>query len=328
MYLRGSPSLVNGARLRTSSLRGSWVRIPPPAHYFHSTLADLSDTSDYGEFHISTPSIYPSNENPELMDRRKGTDLPDYVSKNRSAWDRFAQQYVQPARRAWKQKEPSWGIWDIPESEAHLLPEQVSGFDVIELGCGTAYVSAWLARRGARVTGIDNSEEQLNTARAMQEEYGLFFSLIHGNAEHVPLPDGSFDLAISEYGASIWCDPYRWIPEASRLLRPGGQLIFLVNGTILMLCVNDDENVPASPELVRDYFGMFRFEFPDSGGSVEFHLGYGDWIRLLKANSFEIENLIELQPPEGAETRYPFVKSDWARRWPSEEVWVARKNSL
>ena len=28
---RGSPSLVNGARLRTSSLRGSWVRIPPPA---------------------------------------------------------------------------------------------------------------------------------------------------------------------------------------------------------------------------------------------------------------------------------------------------------
>lgn len=249
------------------------------------------------------------------------------MKRNRIAWDREARDYAEPGRRAWKQKEPTWGIWGIPESEAHILPERVSGLDSIELGCGTAYVSAWLARRGARVTGIDNSEEQLKTAHAMQEEHGLVFPLIHGNAEQVPLPDASFDLAISEYGASIWCDPYRWIPEASRLLRPGGRLIFLVNGTILMLCSGDDENVPVSAALVRDYFGMHRFDFPDSEGSVEFHLGYGDWIRLLRANSFEIENLIELRPPEGAETRYPFVKSDWARRWPSEEVWVARKGS-
>jgi SAM-dependent methyltransferase len=261
------------------------------------------------------------------MGKHKKTDLPDHVSRNRSAWDRLAKEYVEPARRAWAQKEPSWGIWNIPERETHLLPNQVKGLDVIELGCGTAYVSAWLARRGARVTGIDNSEEQLKTARTLQKEHRLFFPLIHGNAENVPLPDASFDLAISEYGASIWCDPYRWIPEASRLLRLGGELIFLGNGTILMLCASDDENVPASPRLLRDYFGMHRFEFPDGGGAVEFHLGYGDWIRLLRANFFAIRNLIELRPPKGATTHYPFVKSDWARRWPSEEVWVAQKSA-
>lgn len=260
------------------------------------------------------------------MAGQQGNDAQDYVKRNRLAWDRLAPQYAGSARRAWEQKEPTWGIWNLPESDVHILPERVSGLDVIELGCGTAYVSAWLARAGARVTGIDNSEEQLKTARAMQEEHGLFFPLIHGNAEQVPLPDTSFDLAISEYGACIWCDPYRWIPEASRLLRPGGKLIFLGNGTILMLCANDDENVPASPMLVKDYFEMHRFEFPDSGGAVEFHLGYGDWVRLLRANTFEIENLIELRPKEGATTGYPYVKSDWARRWPSEEVWVARKN--
>lgn len=218
-------------------------------------------------------------------------------------------------------------MWRIPESKTHLLPKKLNGLDVIELGCGTAYVSAWLARGGAHVTGIDNSENQLKTARAMQKEHKLFFPLIHGNAEEVPLPDASFDLAISEYGANIWCDPYRWVPEASRLLRPGGWLIFLGNGNILMLCTNDDENIPATAMLLRDYFGMHRFEFPDSGGAVEFHLGYGDWVRLLRANSFEIENLVELRPPRGAVTRYPFVKSDWARRWPSEEVWVARKKA-
>jgi hypothetical protein len=69
---------------------------------------------------------------------------------------------------------------------------------------------------------------------------------------------------------------------------------------------------------------MHRFEWPGET-SVEFHLGYGDWIRLLRANGFEVENLIEVRPSEDATTRYPFVTNDWARRWPSEEIWVARK---
>lgn len=249
--------------------------------------------------------------------------MPDHVRRNRAAWDKFARDYAEPGRKAWSRDEPTWGIWDIPESEAQILPD-VKGLDVIELGCGTAYVSAWLARRGARVTGIDNSIEQLKTAKEMQEKHNLFFPLIHGNAEQVPLPDASFDLAISEYGAAIWCDPYRWIPEASRLLRKNGRLIFLGNGTILMLCSSDDEDAPVSSQMVRDYFGMHRFEF-SSDGAVEFHLGYGDWIRLLRANSFEIENLKELRPKESSTTRYPFVNIEWARRWPAEEAWIARK---
>ena len=253
--------------------------------------------------------------------------LPDYVLKNRLAWDKQAKNYVEAGRRAWQQDEPSWGIWGIPESQAKILPD-VKELDVIELGCGTAYVSAWLARGGARVIGIDNSEEQLKTARSFQAEHDLHFPLIHGNTEHVPLPEASFDLVISEYGAAIWCDPYAWIPEASRLLRDGGSLIFLGNGTILMLCAKDDENEAAGAEMIRDYFGMHRFEWPpgrDGIVSVEFHLGYGDWIRLLRKNNFEIENLVELRPPKGATTTYPFVTLEWARRWPAEEAWIVRK---
>jgi SAM-dependent methyltransferase len=249
-------------------------------------------------------------------------ELPEHVLRNRAHWDELARDYVESGRRNWSE-EPTWGIWGIPESDVHLLSD-VAGLDTIELGCGTAYVSAWLARRGARPTGIDNSAVQLETARAFQQEFGLSFPLIHGNAEQVPLPDASFDLAISEYGASIWADPYHWIPEAARLLRPGGRLIFLVNGTILMLCAPDEEDVPAENRLLRDYFGMHRFEWPDDN-SVEFHLGYGDWIRLLRRNGFEVENLVELRPGPDATTRYPYVTLDWARRWPSEEVWIARK---
>lgn len=252
----------------------------------------------------------------------KKSKLADYVLRNRVAWDSMSNDYVEAGRRCW-QEEPSWGIWKISEQVVNLLPA-VTGCDVIELGCGTAYISAWLSRRGARVIGVDNSSAQLQIARELQKEFGLSFPLIHGDASQVPLPDASFDLAISEYGASIWCDPYTWIPEAARLLRPDGQLIFLVNGTLLMLCSPDSDEIPAKDQLLRDYFGMHRFEFPNSE-SIEFHLGYGDWIRLLRANGFEIENLVELRPDKEAKTSYSFVTAEWANRWPSEEVWIAVK---
>lgn len=255
--------------------------------------------------------------------------LPDHVARNRAYWDEInAPLYAEPGRRAWASDEISWGIFGVPESELRALPEDLAGKDVIELGCGTAYISAWLARRGARVTGVDNSAEQLRTARALQDEHDLHFPLIHGNAESVPLPDASFDLAVSEYGASIWADPYRWIPEASRLLRPGGELVFLVNGTLWVLTVPEtDDAGPAAEQLLRPYFGMHRFEWPDEPG-VEFHLGYGDWIRLLRSNGFEVLDLIEIQAPPGASSgSYDLVDPEWARRYPAEQIWRARKVS-
>ena len=176
--------------------------------------------------------------------------------------------------------------------------------------------------------GQDGRNRQLagstRKRRSLSEGVWGGFPLLLGNAEEVPRPDASFDFAISEYGASIWCDPYRWIPEASRLLRAGGYLIFMVNASLLMLCVPDEETVPADQVLKRDYFGMHRFEWPNDD-SVEFHLGHGELIRLLRENNLTVEKLIEARPPSNASTGYDYVTLDWARRWPSEEIWVARK---
>jgi SAM-dependent methyltransferase len=228
------------------------------------------------------------------------------------------------ARRQWSTAEPSWGIFSIPESEVGLLPPDLDGTDAVELGCGTAYVSAWLARRGARPVGVDPTPGQLVIARQFQDEFDLHFPLLRAAGEQVPLQSGRFDLVISEYGAAIWADPYRWIPEAARLLRPGGELVFLGNSSLLMLCAPDEEDVAATDRLLRDQFGMYRFEWPGDP-SVEFHLGHGDWIRLLRANGFEIEDLLELRPAPGTTTSYGFVTVDWARRWPCEEAWRARR---
>lgn len=205
-----------------------------------------------------------------------------------------------------------------------MFPDQLRGRDVIELGCGTAYVSAWLARRGARPVGIDNSPQQLENARAFQREFGLDFPLMLGNAESVPLPDASFDLAISEYGASLWCDPDRWIPEAARLLRPGGQLRFLTNAPMLILCSPDEPDAPAATQLLRPYFAMHRTEWSDDD-AVEFHLPHGEMLQRLIRSGFRVDDLVEIQPPSDASTRFPFVTLQWARQWPSEEVWKATK---
>lgn len=249
---------------------------------------------------------------------------PDYLTTNRTAWDAEAVSYVAPAERAWA-SEPSWGIWGVAEAELQVLPD-VEGLDVLEDGCGTAYISAWLQRRGARSVALDNSAAQLATATRLQDEHQLRFPLVQGFAERLPFRDQSFDYVISEYGAAIWADPYRWIPEAARVLRPDGELMFLGNSTLLMLCTPDGEEQPATPTLRRDFFGMHRFEWTeDELPAIEFHLGHGDWIRLLRANGFEILDLVEIQAPEGADSRYEFVTGEWARRWPAEEIWRAKK---
>jgi SAM-dependent methyltransferase len=183
-------------------------------------------------------------------------DLPEHVRLNRAAWDRWATEYAEPGERAWSVPEPTWGIWHVPESELQMLPAGLAGKDAIELGCGTAYVSSWMARRGARVAGIDNSAAQLATAARLQRKHGLEFTLLHGNAETVPYPDASFDFAISEYGACLWADPQCWIAEAARLLRPGGQLVFLTNSFLLSLCSPEEADVAATDQLRRPAFGM------------------------------------------------------------------------
>jgi ubiquinone/menaquinone biosynthesis C-methylase UbiE len=147
-------------------------------------------------------------------------ETPDHVLRNRAAWDAWAAEYASPGLDNWSATSPSWGIWQVPESQLGVLPPRLDGADALELGCGTGYISAWLARRGARPVGLDNSAAQLVTAAALQQRFGLRFPLMQASAEQAPFQDNTFDLVISEYGASIWCDPYAWIPEAARMLRP------------------------------------------------------------------------------------------------------------
>ena len=249
--------------------------------------------------------------------------MDDYIARNRADWDVAAADYEEPGRRNW-QSAPVWGIYEIPEAELGVLPDHLEGKRVLEAGCGTGYVSSWLARRGAAPVGLDNSPRQLANAARFQAEFDLSFPLVWGVAEAMPFYDAAFDLVVSEYGAALWSDPYRWVPEASRVLRAGGELIFLTNSVFVAMTASDDESVPVDEILKRPYFGMHRMEWPDADG-VEFHLNHGDWVRLLGDSGFVVDDLIEIQVPEGATTRYTWADAAWGRKWPIEEVWKATK---
>ena len=255
-------------------------------------------------------------------------DLPDYAVTARAVWTiSNANHTAGRAREAWAQEHITWGVWSAPESEVQVLPD-VRGLDVIELGCGTAYWGAWLKKLGARrVVGIDITPAQLNSAREMNAEFGLGLELIEASAEDVPLPDASFDLAFSEYGASIWCDPYRWMPEAARLLRPGGELVFMRNSTLQMLCSPPEDLV--GERLLRPQKGMHRFDWTDDevGPSTDFHISTSDMFQLLRKTGFEVVDFRELFAAEDAVDHpyYKWVPAEWAKRWPAEEIWRARK---
>lgn len=256
----------------------------------------------------------------------------DHVSINRDVWNADAPNWVRAGREAWASETQQWGNWQEPEENLRLLPEDMTGMEAVELGCGTGYVSAWMARRGAKVTGIDVSAQQLATARELLAEHGPSFAhpitFIEGNAEATGLPDASFDFAISEYGAAIWCPPEVWLAEAHRLLRPGGRLVFLGNHPLSLLAA-PISGADAERILHRPYRGMWGADWTtveiDPSG-IEFNLTMADWFKVFAQTGFAVRNYQEIYAPEGAEGSRGAVPADWARVYPAEQVWHLEKS--
>jgi SAM-dependent methyltransferase len=249
--------------------------------------------------------------------------LSAQAAHNRLTWDEKADAYQE--RHAGQLADSggaAWGLWQVPESSLQVLGD-VRGRDVLELGCGAAQWSIALAAAGARVTGLDNSARQLEHARKLMAAAAVEFPLVHASAEATPFGDASFDIVFCDYGAMTFADPYRTVPEAARLLRPGGRFAFSAHTPIVELAWPVGAERPGEA-LVCDYWGMHAIEEP--GEPTSFQLAYGEWIRLFRDNGLLLEDLIELRPGEGAQSSYRDEQARaWAQRWPMEQIWRLRR---
>ena len=247
---------------------------------------------------------------------REPTHTPDYIEHNREFWNNDAADY-QAAHGDYLTQHPlAWGGFRKPESELNVLGD-VRGKDMLELGCGGAQWSIALRATGARAVGLDLSREQLRHARQGSASVPVLVS----NAEQLPFASAVFDVVFCDHGAMSFCDPALILPEVARVLRPGGLLAFCAATPLLYLTWNMEKGTQ-SRRLHHTYDDLGLIDFDD--GTVDWVLPPGEWIQVLRAHGFDIEDLIELRPEADAPTTYTFVPGAWAHRWPAEWIWRAR----
>jgi SAM-dependent methyltransferase len=240
------------------------------------------------------------------------------VRHNRAFWDADADEY-QAQHGAQLARAPlAWGAYRAPEEELRVLGE-LDGKDVLELGCGAAQWTIALHAARRRVVGLDVSAAQLRHARASDGSVPL----VQADGERLPFADRSFDVVFCDHGALSFCDPDVIVPECARVLRPAGLLAFCATHPLLYLTWNEASG-RQTRTLQLDYARLGRMALGD--GTIDWALPPGAWVRVLGRSGFAVEECIELCARPGATTTYEdFAPPRWARRWPAEWIWRARR---
>lgn len=121
----------------------------------------------------------------------------------------------------------------------------VDGLDVLHVQCHLGFDAVSLARRGARVVGVDFSPVALRRARAIARACGVDARYVEGDATALPASlHGRFDVAYATIGVLCWIgDVAAWMRSVAACLRPGGRLV-LVDGHPLANMIGDGESEP------------------------------------------------------------------------------------
>ena len=250
-------------------------------------------------------------------------DPAEAIAGNRRAWDAGSAEYQREHSDFLTEKALAWGIWRVPEEQLNLLGD-VAGKLVLEYGCGGGQFSTALAAAGAHAVGLDISAKQLLHAQQHMERHGQNVPLVQASAHVTPFRDDVFDAVFSDYGATTFVDPYLTVPEAARILKPGGLFVFAATSPVYMMCIDLDTD-EVTTTLQRPYFGMRVIE--DDDGFRDYQIPHGEWITLFRKNRLVVEELIETQPDEGVTTTYAGRPPEWTRRWPAENIWKVRKET-
>ena len=229
---------------------------------------------------------------------RRAVDAAATARANRRWWDYDADSYHAEHGGFLGDADFVWCPERLREADVHLLGD-VAGRRILEVGCGAAMCSRWLAAQGAHPVAFDLSAGMLRHAREAAQRTGTTVPLVQADAQRLPFRDGAFDLAFTAFGAVPFvADSARVMREVARVLRPGARWVFSTTHPIRWVFPDD----PGPNGLVAQmpYFDRTPYvEFADSGAPtyVEHHRTLGDRVRELVAAGFTLVDLVEPQWP-------------------------------
>ncbi|MEU6265166.1 class I SAM-dependent methyltransferase [Saccharopolyspora shandongensis] len=231
---------------------------------------------------------------------KRTVDAAESRGASRLWWDADADDYQAEHGAFLGDNDFMWCPERLREADAGLLGD-VRGKRVLEVGCGAASCSRWLADQGAHPVGLDISAGMLRHAVAGGERSGTAVPLVQASADCLPFADGSFDLACSAFGGVPFvADVGAVFREVARVLRPGGRWVFAV--THPMRWIFPDDPGPTGLTATHSYFDRTPYlEVDDAGRAtyVEHHRTLGDFVRELAGAGLHLVDLIEPEWPAG-----------------------------
>lgn len=253
----------------------------------------------------------------------------DPVANRRASqywWDIDADNYQAEHGAFLGEVDLIWCPEGLREADAHLLGD-VAGARVLEVGCGAAAAARWLVTQGARVVALDLSSGMLRHATEGNERTRVRPALLQADAQHLPLRDGSFDIAFTAFGAVPFVDDSaRVMREVFRVLRPGGRWVFSVTHPMRWIFLDD----PGIEGLVATYSYFDRRPYVELDGSgvatyVEHHRTLGDRVREIVAAGFELRDLVEPEWPAGAGHTWGQWSATRGVLFPGTAIYVCHK---
>lgn len=231
---------------------------------------------------------------------RRDADSASTVRANRHWWDSDADAYHAEHGEFLGVADFVWCPENLREDDVHLLGN-VSGLDVLEVGCGAAMCSRWLAQRGAHPIAFDLSAGMLRHARDGAASTGVDVPLVQADAQYLPFCNASFDIAFTAFGAvGFVADSARVMREIARVLRPGGRWVFATTHPIRWAFPDDPG--PDGLTATMSYFDRTPYvEYAADGTPtyVEHHRTLGDRIREIAAAGLRLVDFVEPEWPAG-----------------------------
>jgi ubiquinone/menaquinone biosynthesis C-methylase UbiE len=206
-------------------------------------------------------------------------EMVELLSSVREGYDRWATVYDHDGN----------ALVTLEEPVVRRLIGDVSGLNVLDLGCGTGRHALWLASIGARVTAVDFSEGMLAEARSKPGADTVRF-VVHDL--HTPLPFGAeFDLVVSGLVLEHLRDLNGFFTEARRVLKPGGRAV--VSGMHPAMCLRG---------------AQARFTDPTTGDKVQpgsLPHSVGAFVMAAVRAGFQLADVIELAPDDAFASHCP-----------------------